>query len=132
MSKIFEIGGGAVLDLVYPVGSIYLSVNSTSPATLFGGTWEQIKDKFLLACGSTYSNGQTGGEATHKLTVDEIPAHNHSEIRMQASYGSGGDRIAIGTQYSGYTFNKSVNTGGGQAHNNMPPYYAVYMWKRTA
>ena len=51
---------------------------------------------------------------------------------MQASYGSGGDRIAIGTQYSGYTFNKSVNTGGGQAHNNMPPYYAVYMWKRTA
>lgn len=61
----------------YPIGSIYLSVNNTNPETIFGGKWEQIKDKFLLACGSTYSNGSTGGEATHKLTTNEIPAHSH-------------------------------------------------------
>ena len=57
----------------YPVGSIYMSVNNINPANFFGGKWEQIKDRFLLACGSTYSNGSTGGEAIHQLTVDELP-----------------------------------------------------------
>ena len=85
---------------VYPVGSIYLSVNSTSPATLFGGTWEQIKDRFLLCSGDSYTANTTGGSAsvshTHSvtakgsiggtaLTVAQIPAHNHS-----ASTGSAG------------------------------------------
>lgn len=65
---------------LYPVGSIYMSVNSTNPSNYFGGTWEQIKDRFLLACGSTYSNGSTGGETTHTLTVNEIPSHNHEGI----------------------------------------------------
>lgn len=65
-------------DEIYPVGSIYLSVNATNPSNLFGGTWEQIKDKFLLACGDTYANGTTGGEATHTLTVNEMPSHNHT------------------------------------------------------
>ena len=73
----------------YPVGSIYLSVNSTNPGTIFGGSWEQIKDRFLLACGSTYSNGSTGGESTHKLTVDEMPSHNHQQ-RVQNTSGYGG------------------------------------------
>ena len=63
----------------FPIGSIYLSVNSTSPASLFGGTWEKIKDKFLLASGDTYSAGATGGEATHTLTIEEMPSHSHVE-----------------------------------------------------
>jgi microcystin-dependent protein len=63
---------------IYPVGSIYMSVNNVNPSTMFGGTWEQIKDKFLLACGDTYNNGATGGEANHTLTSNEIPSHNHS------------------------------------------------------
>ena len=63
-----------IADLVYPVGSIYMSVNSTSPATLFGGTWTQIQDTFLLAAGSTYAAGATGGEATHTLTENEMPS----------------------------------------------------------
>ena len=61
----------------YPVGSIYMSVNSTSPATLFSGSWQRIQDRFLLCAGSTYAAGSTGGEATHKLTIDEMPSHSH-------------------------------------------------------
>lgn len=73
---------------IYPVGSIYMSVNNVNPSTVFGGTWQQIKDKFLLACGDTYNNGATGGSATHtpsgtveghKLTYEEAAlAHVHN------------------------------------------------------
>lgn len=68
----------ALINLIYPIGSIYLSVNSTSPQQLFGGEWEQIKDKFLLSAGDTYSGGSEGGEAEHILTIDEMPSHNHN------------------------------------------------------
>ena len=68
-----KIGTSDLLDLVYPVGSIYLSVSSTSPSTLFGGTWTQIKDTFLLGAGDSYTLGDTGGEATHTLTNNELP-----------------------------------------------------------
>ena len=66
------------LNLVYPVGSIYWSSKNTNPATLFGGTWTQIKDKFILAAGDYYSNGATGGAATVTLTVSNMPSHSHS------------------------------------------------------
>ena len=69
---------GSVLDNIYPVGSIYISVNNTSPSTLFGGEWEQIQEKFLLSAGDTHIAGTTGGEFTHTLTIDEMPAHNHT------------------------------------------------------
>ena len=68
----------------YPVGAIYLSVNSTSPASLFGGTWEQLKDRFLLGAGNSYSINATGGATTHThttgnhtLTINEMPYHSH-------------------------------------------------------
>jgi len=67
-----------IANLIYPVGSIYMSANSTSPATLFGGTWERIQDRFLLAAGSTYAAGGFGGEATHTLTEAELPNHRHT------------------------------------------------------
>ena len=121
-----------LLNLIYPVGSIYMSVNSTNPAILFGGTWEQIKDTFLLACGNTYTNGAIGGEATHTLTIDEIPPHFHSCLTYS------GNNVD-GKQWSFRSINNSAeggistdNVGGGQPHNNMPPYLAVYMWKRIA
>lgn len=131
---------------IYPVGSIYISVNSTSPQTLFGGTWEQIKDTFLLACGDTYSNGDTGGEATHTLTTDEMPSHTHTQNPHSHTIGSltrynitGKGVAAVGDGYgntqnykTGNTTATNKNTGGGQAHNNMPPYLTVFMWKRTA
>ena len=119
----------------YPVGAIYLSVSATSPASLFGGTWERLKDRFLLAAGDSYTPGATGGEAEHTLTVKEMPVHSHSEWLHFLS-GSYTSRYAYnsyynysgGTAYSGDT----GSAGNGKAHNNMPPYLAVYMWKRVA
>ena len=66
------------LNLVYPVGSIYWSSKNTNPGTLFGGTWVQIKDRFILTAGDSYSNGATGGAATVTLTVSNMPSHSHS------------------------------------------------------
>lgn len=122
-----------ILDIIYPIGSIYMSVNSTNPNSLFGGTWERIKGRFLLgADDSTYKNGNTGGESSHTLTESEIPAHNHQQWSF--SWKQSGNMIyQEGTNY-GLTnaFNdRTGNTGGGKSHNNMPPYLAVYMWKRT-
>ena len=129
----------AMLDKAYPVGSIYMSVNSTSPGTLFGGTWVQIKDRFLLAAGTTYKAGSTGGEASHTLTVSEMPSHYHDEY-----VGNDGGADSAPSGYSGwpniaYTStktwwakgSKTSSAGGDGAHNNMPPYLAVYVWKRT-
>ena len=67
---------------IYPVGSIYMSVNSTSPSSLFGGTWEQLTDTFLYATSTTAdtsSTTATDGEATHTLTIDEMPSHTHEQ-----------------------------------------------------
>ena len=66
-----------LLDLVYPIGSIYCSTKSTSPASLIGGTWSAINGKFLLGTNSTYTLGSPGGETTHTLTTNEMPAHKH-------------------------------------------------------
>lgn len=76
-----------MFSLIYPVGSIYMSVNSTSPATLFGGTWEQIKDKFLLSTGNSYANGSTGGSATHTIAVGNLPTHTHTYSNATAVQG---------------------------------------------
>ena len=127
--------GATILD-AYPIGSIYMSINNVNPSTLFGGVWEQIKDTFLLSAGDTYTAGNTGGEATHTLTVDEIPSHRHPGLTVTeqpANIGNGNS--GIGLNYSGSNGGSPLATafaGGGQAHNNMPPYLVVYMWKRTA
>ena len=120
---------------IWPVGSIYLSVNATNPGTLFGGTWQQITGRFLLAAGGGYSAGATGGEASHTLTVSEIPSHSHtySDTQSRLAQGSYGYN-ANDTMYDQF-FLQSKSTGssgGGGAHNNMPPYLVVYVWKRTA
>lgn len=139
----------------YPVGSIYMSVNSTNPKNLFGGTWQQLQNRFLVGVGSSYSNGATGGASSytpkgtvggHTLTVNEIPAHKHS---IYTAYTSGGGTrntdviVYDGWDMHGYKWTSewSANTGGGGSHNHgfsgtaqtiLPPYLAVYMWKRTA
>ena len=122
-------------DKLYPVGSIYLSVNDTNPGTFIGGTWERIKDRFLLAAGDSYAAGSTGGEAQHTLTVDEMPEHSHSQ-RLEWSniigYGIPGE---VNNPSAHARVDTNINTGsagGSQPHNNMPPYIAVYMWVRTA
>ena len=124
-----KFSGKTLFDTVYPVGAIYMSASSTSPASLFGGTWEQIQNRFLLAAGSSYTAGDTGGEATHTLTVAEMPKHTHGSIYTGSSgtknlpwLAGTGSNIAYVDGYA----------GGGKAHNNMPPYLVIYVWKRTA
>lgn len=131
--KSLEINGKTIFDMVYPVGSVYVSVNATNPSALFGGTWEQIKDRFLLSAGDTYKVGATGGEATHVLTVDEMPRHNHSIDNLNASGSTTPYMTVQAQEKKGYGGNvQTFFTGGGQAHNNMPPYIVVYIWQRTA
>ena len=132
------VGSNFVLDNVYPVGSIYMNVNSTNPETLFGGTWEQIQGRFLLGMNNVYPAGSQGGEAEHTLSTDEMPAHSH------AIYSGWGDVVSgVNDAYRYHTWagnDRGWKTGtlgtnsigGGSAHNNMPPYLSVYIWKRTA
>lgn len=158
-----EVHGKKLIDYIYPIGSIYLSVNSTSPATLFGGSWTQLKDRFLLGAGSTYSSGATGGAATHKLSVAEMPSHAHDTPFFNNMTNNGEMKSDfVGVFGKGVTASQALkdtgqsstmemwwinqtNTaegnewayltsakGSGSAHNNMPPYLVVYMWKRTA
>ncbi len=193
---------GALLNLIYPVGSLYWTSkapnNNGDPNILFGGTWVQIKDRFILAAGDTYSNGATGGSATVTLTVDQMPNHRHAyepkgsivggsytfkgtssttgddypdhthnytntvislseNILTSAGVGSTGIGYINDTQTSAgantrhahnYTPSGTIEVstnpefvgngsttnyeGGGQAHNNMPPYIVKFCWERTA
>lgn len=125
----------ALLDTIYPVNSIYISYSHTSPASLFGGTWTRITGYFLYAVGSSATIGYTGGSATVTLTIDEIPSHQHYLL----NYNSAGQsqtwstHAPTATGTTGYTGNiRTNNTGGGNAHNNMPPYIQVSIWRRTA
>jgi microcystin-dependent protein len=152
----------AKLD-AHPVGSIYESTDSTSPATLFGGTWETMDAGRVLvaqgkaATGTTFTAGATGGEETHTLTTSELPVtnvtvsgttnaagnHRHSistmsdessESNPQPAYGNGSSKTGY-TNYDGdhvHLFTGSGTFGGGESHNNLPPYTVVYRWRRTA
>lgn len=131
-----RIGDKLLLDLTHPIGSIYTSTVNTDPGTLFGGTWEQIKDTFLLAAGATYKAGSTGGEATHTLTQNEMPKHNHIIYFPNQSGPDTGAAIGFPEAGSKNTWWAAAcmtgQTGDNKAHNNMPPYLTVYVWKRTA
>lgn len=129
------IGTQTIIDTIYPYGSIYITLNQTSPSKLFPGTyWKQIKNRFLLSASSTYSALSVGGEATHALTTDEMPNHRHS-IWFPNSGGEQSAKIGYPEAGSRNTYyaeaSKTSGTGGGAAHNNMPPYLAVYMWERV-
>lgn len=135
------------VDDIYPVGSIYMSVNAVDPANLFGGTWERVKERFLLGAGDTHTAGSTGGEFEHKLKEAEMPLHNHIE-RIQAGNGGIANAVTDPSITPGHTRGvvlkdnswteiasmniTTTNTGGDEPHNNTPPYLAVYIWKRTA
>lgn len=172
----------SVFDLIYPIGSIYMSVNNVSPDVLFGGTWEQIQDRFLLSAGSSYSAGSTGGSAdaslpahTHSVsgTAASGGAHTHSVSGTAASNGAhthsmnklwsngSGKETAYTMQSNRVLTTRNTASAGAHTHTvsgtaasngahthsvsgtaasqgvdatgkNMPPYMAVYMWKRTA
>lgn len=144
-----------IFDLIYPVGSIYISVNSTNPKVLFGGTWEQIQGRFLLGMNSSYPAGSQGGEAEHKLKTNELPSHIHTVTEQgnamhvyptsrvsSATSSTGNYALLLNDTGNGYVKEDRTNIGRimaydsyetrGYAHNNMPPYLSVYIWKRTA
>ena len=135
---------GKLLDLIYPVNSIYLSFSHVSPAELFGGTWVRIENAFLWACSDGGNIGVTGGESTHVLTAEEMPAHRHdleaTSTAMEGSdfFGLSGSAypnrpsVGKGSGYAGSGGVKIATAGGGAAHNNMPPYIQISAWRRTA
>lgn len=148
-----------VLEL-YPIGSIYMSVNPTNPSLYFGGVWEEINDVFLLAQGN-HKAGEVGGEEKHKLSIGELPSHNHKTVghifgtfpvwvtNSQKSYLKDPNLKpqfiveSIDNEINGpYFLDRFDDTidgvskwdtgtsGNDTPHNNMPPYLSVYMWKR--
>lgn len=129
------LGSNYILDNVYPIGSIYMSVNSTNPKNLFGGTWKQIQGRFLFGMNSSYPAGSTGGEITHKLTQGEMPKHNHIIYAPNAGGPDKGAALGFPEVGSSNTWWAAAcmtgQTGDNEAHNNMPPYLSVYIWKRT-
>ncbi len=127
---------GVDLLTAYPVGSIYISVIETSPAAIFGGTWEQIPDRFLLGAGGSYALGNTGGEAEVTLTLNQTPKHDHAipgePHNDLPAWEAPNQYVTYG--YRSGTVTSVINTnkaGGGAAHNNMPPWEAVNIWKRV-
>ena len=119
-----------LLNLVYPIGSIYISKTNSSPENFLGGKWEPITDRFLIGAGATYPVGQMGGESTHTLTLEEIPSHNHYYAIGRGLSDTASDAYRAST-YAGTDNRTTEYAGDGQPHNNMPPYIAVYMWERT-
>jgi hypothetical protein len=130
----------AMADVIacYPVGSVLITTTNTNPGTIIGGTWTAMEGRFLLAQSESHPAGTTGGSEKVTLTVNQIPEHVHNLSNLLKDSG-GTDNIG----WTGYAFKNSsvhpleeiINTkpaGGGQAHNNMPPYVAVYVWERTA
>lgn len=121
---------------IYKVGDYFITHNAENPANRFGGEWELCKDVFLLGAGGDYEVLSTGGEKEHTLSVEELPEHSH-QINDK---GSGTDRD-WGNEYFNLpgSYNESARTkwatsktGGGKAHNNMPPYKAVYIWVKIS
>lgn len=118
----------------YPVNSIYISYSHTSPAELFGGTWTRIESRFLWGCSSSETIGKTAGAKTHTLTVDEMPSHRHGAHNLNTTgYTTENLPFTAGGSKKGYSGNLyTLYSGGGAAHNNMPPYIQVSIWRRTA
>jgi hypothetical protein len=134
-----------ILPYVYPVGSIYIAVVSTNPATLLGfGTWTAFATGQTLVgidTGQTEFDTveETGGSKTHTLTESELPAHTHPRGSRHwggAANGASGRISANGVSGAGVANDSDSgvtgSTGSGSAHNNLQPYIVVYMWKRTA
>lgn len=124
-------------EKIYPVGSIYMSADASYPGDLFGGTWEQLKDRFLLGAGDTYSVGSTGGESSVTLSIAEMPTHSHgfyADSTNVAVAQSWGDKTIYPPPANANNTNSALiaTSGEGKSHENMPPYLVVHMWKRTA
>ena len=123
-----------------PIGIIISFSTDINPNELYGGTWERIKGAFIWGIDDGEAAGCTGGEKTHTLTTDEMPSHVHAPnqwAQVMPPRGNTGTIGQTGTKTGSYkdfvsaqNYNSSA-VGGGQPHNNMPPYYGAYVWRRT-
>lgn len=140
--EISQINGNNVADSAFrayvnTVGAVLFSFNDDfSPSALFGGSWEKVTDRFLIGAGGSYTLGSTGGEANVTLTVNQIPAHSHETkyYNDETTPPPGSDWVPAAHRNTGVNVvgGDTYDTGGGQAHNNMPPYIAVNIWRRVA
>ena len=136
-----------LVQKLHPVGSWYFSTVATNPVNIFGfGTWQLVTDRFLVGAGASYFPGAMGGEAVHTLTAAELPTHQHNVLSGTLGGNNGNYKFMLSSQsmYGTYDGQYGVITDdrfitaassaycGNQPHNNMPPYYAIYMWVRTA
>lgn len=140
-TTIQENGDNISIQINFPIGYIYMSTSSTNPSVYFGGTWERIaKGKTLVGVDENdadfNASSKTGGEKEHTLIVDEMPSHSHNIVYIKSlstplsSNGLSGyseNNNGVGTNT-----NAIQNAGGGQAHNNMQPFYTCYIFVRTA
>ena len=130
-----------LLEKIFPIGSIFMSLQNNSPANFLGGTWEPFGEgRTLIGVSSSDTDfnapNKTGGEKTHTLTIQEMPSHKHEMQDNDSGYYAGwGTRSgwlqASANSDSGGRFGTDWE-GGNQPHNNLPPYITVYMWTRTA
>lgn len=141
----YHVNNVNIFELIFSPGSIMVRYDDADPNEMFPWMeWERIEDCFLLAAGSKYAAGTTGGESEHRLTVEEMPAHYHAANNGGTFYTTKGNAGAeLNGIASGEAFNNSGATGGfrredvtaysggDQPHNNMPPYLAVNVWRRT-
>lgn len=139
----------AVVERDHPVGSLYISDNATSPAKLYGGTWERIEGKFIMGASGNYPAGSKGGEATHKLTESELP-NITGDFEFQSDGNNQGivngatgafrlGQMALGAFYPNNKIDEDntarqvrMSFGSNSPHNNIPPYYSMYIWRRVA
>lgn len=129
--------GNVLTERLPHIGFVYITMSADDhPAEYFGGgTWEKIEGKFLLAASDAYPVESTGGEAAHTLTIDEMPSHNHAlygslTAKNEQISNSGNNWAQTTTAWEQSKYIK--NTGGGEPHNNMPPYLTIYIWRRIA
>lgn len=134
----------SIKSAMYPIGSVYITYNNVNPGTFLGGTWERFgQGRTLVGEGTgndgstsmSFTTNSTGGEYKHKLTIDEMPSHDHKLYARGGSTAQTSSPFAANkpiTQGSNaYGFNVS-NVGGDASHNNIQPYITVHFWKRTA
>ena len=140
------INGAYSLLNLFPVGAYYITESTTTPASLFGGEWVRVSEKFLFGANGNGDIGNEGGEWVHTLTTAEMPEHQHDTIGglswSQVLYAvdtlgnsEGGMGVKTNSDNTGATYRSKMETnytGGNAAHNNMPPYRKVNIWRRTA
>lgn len=147
-SVVNELSVRDIVDIIYPVGSIYITTafpENSTPAAIFGGSWVQIKDRFILAAGDDYPGLSVGGESSHILLEREMPRHRHygcTRTYYDALENPGThpyasqpaeDNAKITTLFSNFTGGAKDGVAGScAAHNNMPPYLAAFIWQRVA